>query len=93
MKRHAETIRLRADCIAIRPARVLDTRSRQKTPQRASLRLATFDVDATPPVGFMMAYDRVKRVEELGLRCRGVVILGAQGADRAVCGRLDRDRQ
>lgn len=41
------------------------------------LSIATFDVDATPPVGFMMAYDRVKRVDELGLRCRGIVILGA----------------
>ncbi len=40
------------------------------------VKLATFDVDATPPVGFMMAYDRVKRVEELGLRARGVVIMG-----------------
>jgi hypothetical protein len=25
----------------------------------------------------MMAYDRVRRIEELGLRCRGVVLLGA----------------
>lgn len=41
------------------------------------LRLATFDIDATPPVGSMMAYDRVKRIEELGLRCRGVILLGA----------------
>ena len=45
--------------------------------EQPSVQLATFDVDATPPVGFMMAYDRVKRVEELGLRARGVVILGA----------------
>ena len=45
--------------------------------QPASLRLATFDVDATPPVGFAMAYDRVRRVEELGLRCRGIVLLGS----------------
>jgi hypothetical protein len=45
--------------------------------QSSSLRLATFDVDATPPVGFAMAYDRVRRVEELGLRCRGIVLLGA----------------
>jgi hypothetical protein len=44
---------------------------------RSGLSVATFDVDATPPVGFMMAYDRVKRVDELGLRCRGIVILGA----------------
>ncbi len=45
--------------------------------QRASLQLATFDIDATPPVGFAMAYDRVRRVEELGLRCRGIVLLGS----------------
>lgn len=44
----------------------------------SGLQLATFDVDATPPVEFMMAYDRVIRVEELGLRCRGVIILGAE---------------
>ncbi len=42
-----------------------------------ALRLATFDVDATPPVGSMMAYDPVKRVDELSLRCRGIVLLGA----------------
>ncbi len=41
------------------------------------LSIARFDIDATPPVGFMMAYDRVRRVDELGLRCRGVVLLGA----------------
>tara|TARA_R110002073_G_scaffold1987_4_gene13965 strand:+ start:21082 stop:22524 length:1443 start_codon:yes stop_codon:yes gene_type:complete len=41
------------------------------------LSVATFDIDATPPVGFMMAYDRVKEHGELGLRCRGVVIMGA----------------
>jgi hypothetical protein len=42
-----------------------------------SVRLATFDVDATPPLGSAMAYDPVKRVDELTLRCRGIVILGA----------------
>ena len=41
------------------------------------LKLATFDVDATPPLGSAMAYDRVVRLDELTLRCRGVVILGA----------------
>ena len=41
------------------------------------MRIATFDVDATPPVGFMMAYDRVRRVEELGLRARGIVLIGS----------------
>src|SRR4051794_29899464 len=41
------------------------------------LRLAVFDVDATPPVGTMMAYDPVKTQGELGLRARGIVLLGA----------------
>ncbi len=40
------------------------------------LKLATFDVDATPPLGSMMAYDPVVRVDELTLRCRGIVLLG-----------------
>lgn len=42
-----------------------------------ALRVATFDVDATPPVGSMMAYDPVTNHWELGLRARGVVLLGA----------------
>lgn len=46
--------------------------------EQDQLRLATFDVDATPPVGSMMAYDRVIRVEELGLRARGVILLGSE---------------
>jgi len=45
---------------------------------RQKLSLATFDIDVTPPVGFMMAYDRVRRLGELGLRCRGIVLLGAE---------------
>ncbi len=41
------------------------------------LRIATFDVDATPSVGSPMAYDPVRRVDEMTLRCRGIVLLGA----------------
>ena len=52
----------------------LPARSEEPT---TTLRIAKFDVDATPEVGFMMAYDRVQRVEELGLRARGIVILGS----------------
>jgi hypothetical protein len=48
------------------------------------LRLAVFDVDATPPVGSMMAYDPVKAQGELGLRGRGVIVLGA-GAPIVLC--------
>ena len=49
-----------------------------------SVRLATFDVDATPPLGAPMAYDVVKRLDELTLRCRGIVILGA-GKPMVLC--------
>src|SRR5688572_25056739 len=41
------------------------------------LRLATFDIDVTPPIGSRMAYDPVTNVWELGLRARGIVLLGA----------------
>ncbi|MDP7049225.1 MAG: hypothetical protein QF721_07220 [Verrucomicrobiota bacterium] len=41
-----------------------------------SLRVATFDIDATPPLGYMMAYDPVVRVDAMTLRCRGIVLLG-----------------
>jgi hypothetical protein len=43
-----------------------------------AIKIATFDVDATPPLGSAMAYDPVKRLDELTLRCRGIVILGAE---------------
>ena len=41
------------------------------------IKVATFDVDATPPLGSAMAYDTVKRLDDLTLRCRGVVITGS----------------
>lgn len=41
------------------------------------LRLATFDVDATPPVGSHLTYDIETNKWDLGLRARGVVLLGA----------------
>ncbi|MBL9134761.1 MAG: hypothetical protein JNK85_02785 [Verrucomicrobiales bacterium] len=43
----------------------------------SGLRVATFDIDATPPVGSRMAYDPVTNTWDLGLRARGIVILGA----------------
>lgn len=46
-------------------------------PAEEMVKLVTFDVDATPPLGGAMAYDPVKRLDELTLRCRGVVILGS----------------
>jgi hypothetical protein len=44
---------------------------------RCELRVATFDIDVTPPIGSMMAYDRVTNHWDLGLRARGIVLLGA----------------
>ncbi len=45
--------------------------------QAAGLRVATFDVDATPPVGVQMAYGPALRAADLTLRCRGIVLTGA----------------
>ncbi len=41
------------------------------------LTMGTFDVDATPPVGSMMAYDPVTNRWDLGLRARGVILAGS----------------
>jgi hypothetical protein len=41
------------------------------------LRVAVFDVDATPPVGSMLAYDPMINSWDLGLRAKGIVLLGA----------------
>jgi hypothetical protein len=43
----------------------------------AGLGIATFDVDATPPVGSYMAYGRVINTWDMSLRARGVIIMGA----------------
>lgn len=43
----------------------------------AGLRLSTFDVDATPPVGSYLAYDLMVNSWDLGLRAKGIVISGA----------------
>jgi len=43
----------------------------------AGVTLATFDVDATPPVGGAMAYGPAVKEADLPLRCRGIVLRGA----------------
>jgi hypothetical protein len=53
-------------------------------PNPSSLRIATFDIDATPPIGSHMAYDPVTNKWDLGLRARGVVLLGA-GEPTVLC--------
>jgi hypothetical protein len=44
---------------------------------QGGMKLATFDVDATPPLGSAMAYQPARRLDELALRCRGIVLVGA----------------
>lgn len=61
-------------------------------PTSTGLRLATFDIDATPPVGSHMAYDPVTNKWDLGLRARGVVLLGT-GDPIVLCGWKYRRRQ
>jgi hypothetical protein len=43
----------------------------------SGLRLSTFDIDATPPVGSQLAYNEVINKWDLGLRAKGIVLLGA----------------
>lgn len=46
-------------------------------PIQGTLKIATFDVDATPPVGSSLTYDPMVNSWDLGLRAKGIVILGA----------------
>jgi len=46
-------------------------------PIQTTLKIATFDVDATPPIGSSLTYDPMVNNWDLGLRAKGIVILGA----------------
>jgi hypothetical protein len=48
-----------------------------RDPGGSGLRLATFDIDATPPVGSYTAYKPVINLWDMGLRARGIVMSGA----------------
>src|SRR5690348_3548321 len=41
------------------------------------LKLSTFDVDATPPVGSRLAYDPMVNSWDMSLRAKGIVLSGA----------------
>ena len=41
------------------------------------LRLASFDIDVTPTAGYEMAFDTVINTWDLGLRAKGIILLGA----------------
>lgn len=42
-----------------------------------SVSIHVFDIDATPPVGSYLTYDRMTHTWDMGLRARGVVLTGA----------------
>lgn len=44
---------------------------------REGLRISVFDIDATPPVGTMLAYNPEINTWDLGLRARGIVLQGS----------------
>lgn len=46
-------------------------------PVSSGLRLTTFDIDATPPIGSHMAYDPVINTWDMGLRAKGIILFGA----------------
>lgn len=50
-----------------------------KTPAilKDTLKIATFDVDATPPERTWLTYDSLLNTWDLGLRAKGIVLLGA----------------
>ncbi|RNC64939.1 hypothetical protein D7D25_09910 [Proteiniphilum sp. X52] len=48
-------------------------------PEKSSgeLKIGIFDVDATPPIGSQLTYDRMINSSDLGLRAKGIVLTGA----------------
>ena len=63
--------------LAVLPCTLLRGQESAAPVTPASVTLATFDVDATPPIGAAMAYGPAVKAADLQLRCRGVVIQGA----------------
>lgn len=45
--------------------------------QTPGLSLATFDIDVTPPIGHDLAYEAMIKSWDMGLRAKGIVLLGA----------------
>jgi hypothetical protein len=41
------------------------------------LRVASFEVDATPPIGYQMAYNPIIKTWDMGLRAKGIILLGS----------------
>jgi hypothetical protein len=48
-----------------------------QSPGETGLRVSLIDVDVTPPVGYAMAFDPVANTWDMGLRAKGIVLLGS----------------
>ena len=57
-------------------AAVAETNSSQAN-KSSRLQVAAFDIDATPPVGYEMSYNTMIKSWDLGLRARGIVLVGS----------------
>jgi len=75
-RRHALIFSLLFACFT-HPAVSAQNSGQPQEIKSTGLAIATFDVDATPPVGSYMAYGRVLNTWDMGLRARGIVLLGA----------------
>lgn len=54
------------------------------TKMPGELKIGLFDVDATPPIGSMLTYDKMVNTYDLGLRAKGIVLTGT-GAPIVLC--------
>ncbi len=60
-------------CLVVFPGMVSPTNKPAKT---HTLKIALFDVDATPPVGSRLTYDPMIKSGDLSLRVKGIVLMG-----------------
>lgn len=44
---------------------------------KSNLKVSTFDIDVTPPIGYKLAYGTMINSYDLGLRAKGIVLLGS----------------
>src|SRR5690606_22292384 len=64
-----------AACLMV-SAHVADSPVAAADKSSGPLRVATFDVDATPPLGSPVAYTRARKIDD-PLSARGIILLGA----------------
>jgi hypothetical protein len=66
------------------PGNSNDARTAQPVPEPQGLKLALIDLDITPPIGYHMAFNPVINTWDMGLRAKGLILLGA-GQPVVIC--------